>query len=116
MSQFQIWHNPACSKSRQTLEILNADGKDTEIINYLDTPPSFEQLNNVLTLLNLMPNELMRTGESKYKELTLNTTDYTHDELINIMIEHPILIERPIVIAAGKAIIGRPPKIVKSIY
>ncbi|VAW77375.1 Uncharacterized protein YfgD, not an arsenate reductase [hydrothermal vent metagenome] len=116
MNKFQILHNPACSKSRQTLEILSTEGKETEIINYLKTPPSFEQLKNILTMLNLTPSELMRKGESKYKELDLKNTTCSDDELINIMLENPILIERPIVIAAGKAIIGRPPETVKSIF
>ncbi len=116
MSKFQIFHNPRCSKSRQTLAILESEEKDVEIINYLDTPPTFEQLKEILSILSLAPADLMRKGEDKYKELNLDNTAHDDDELINIMVTNPILIERPIVITNGKAIIGRPPELVKDIF
>ena len=114
MSKTQIFHNPRCSKSRQTLEILNTEGEQPEIINYLDTPPDAKKISEILKMLNLSPRELMRTGEKIYKELELSNVN-NDDELINAMVENPILIERPIVISDGKAIIGRPPVLVKDI-
>jgi len=115
MTKLQIFHNPHCSKSRQTLELLKSEGKEAEIINYLESPPTFEQLKDILGMLKLTPTELIRKGETKYKELNLANAPYDDEALINIMIKNPILIERPIVIANGKAIIGRPPELVKDI-
>lgn len=114
MSKIQIYHNPRCSKSRQALEILNAEGEQAEVINYLDTPPDAKKISEILKMLNISPRELMRTGEKIYKELELKDVS-NDDELVNAMVENPILIERPIVISNGKAIIGRPPVLVKDI-
>ena len=105
-----IYHNPRCSKSRATMEILTEKGESLEIINYLDTPPDRETLETVLNQLGLQPRELMRTGEKIYTELYLADETLTNDELITAMLENPILIERPIVIKNGKAMIGRPPE------
>ncbi len=103
-----IYHNPRCSKSRQTLELLTDKGISPEIIEYLKTPPSFEELDRILGLLSLEPRELMRKSESVYKELGLDDAALDRKALIQAMVDNPILIERPIVVANGKAAIGRP--------
>lgn len=105
-----IYHNPRCSKSREALELLR--GKDTEptVVEYLKAPPTAEELEKLLNLLGLEPRELMRKGESVYKEAGLDNPALDRKTLITAMVEHPILIERPIVIANGKAVIGRPPE------
>lgn len=105
-----IYHNPDCSKSRQTLELLEEHGVEPVIIEYLKTPPTAEKLKTILAGLGVSPRELMRRKESVYAELELDDEDLSDDELINFMIEHPILIERPIVLANGKAALGRPPE------
>lgn len=105
-----IYHNPRCSKSRQTLTLLEEKGVELEIIEYLKTPPDLRTLKDILAKLGITPHELMRKGESIYKEL--NLADQTEDTqtLLKAMLENPILIERPIVLANGKAAIGRPPE------
>lgn len=105
-----IYHNPNCSKSKATLEILTENKESLEIINYLDTPPDNATLENILTLLGLEPRELMRHWEAVYTELNLADESLNRDDLIAAMLANPILIERPIVIKNGKAIIGRPPQ------
>jgi arsenate reductase len=111
----QILHNPRCSKSRATLNILEENGIKPEIILYQDTPPSVEQLTSILKQLDMQPRELMRKGQSEYKELGLDNDQLSDKELIAAMIKAPILIERPIVLANGKAAIGRPPESVLEI-
>lgn len=111
----KIYHNPRCSKSRQTLQLLEEQGVELDVIQYLKDAPSKEELSSVLSLLSLAPRELMRKGEKTYKELNLADTDLSDDQLVAAMIENPILIERPIVIANGKAAIGRPPESVLEI-
>lgn len=106
----KIYHNPRCSKSRQTLQLLEDNNVKPEIVEYLKTPPSREELEQVLDMLGLAPRELMRTREKEYKELELGNPNLGHDELITAMLENPRLIERPIVIKNGKAVIGRPPE------
>ena len=110
-----IYHNPRCSKSRETLEILESHGEPFDIVKYLDVPPAKATLQNILTLLELTPRELMRTGESEYAENNLADQSLTDDQLVEAMIEHPKLIERPIVVKNGRAIIGRPPESVLNI-
>lgn len=110
-----IYHNPRCSKSRQTLQLLTDKGITPQIIEYLKTPPSYEELDNILNLLGIEPRELMRKAESVYKELNLSDTSLDRKVLIQAMVENPILIERPIVLANGKAAIGRPPESVLTI-
>ena len=110
----KIYHNNRCSKSRCGLEILNDSGKTFEIVNYLVDVPTINDIEQLLTLLNIKPLELIRKNEaiwkSKYKGLILSD-----NELVKIMTEHPKLIERPIVINGDKAIIGRPPELIKTI-
>ena len=111
----QILHNPRCSKSRATLQILGDNGVEPEVILYQETPPDSEQLKSILQMLNMQPRDLMRKGQSEYKELGLNNEQLGDEELIAAMIKTPILIERPIVLANGKAKIGRPPESVLEI-
>lgn len=105
-----IYHNPRCSKSRQTLALLRERGVEPEIIEYLKNPPDQEQLNGVLALLKLEPRALMRRQEAAYKERKLDDPGLSREQLIAAMVENPILIERPIVLANGKAALGRPPE------
>lgn len=111
----RIFHNPRCSKSRQTLELLTERGIEPEIIRYLETPPTEQELKDILNALNLRPRELMRTQEKEYKEQGLNNPELSDEQLIAAMIATPKLIERPILIANGKAALGRPPENVLSI-
>lgn len=111
----KFYHNPRCSKSRQTLQLLEEQGVQPEIIEYLKVAPSKAELESVLQMLNLSPRELMRKGESVYKELNLKDYSLNNEQLINAMLENPILIERPIVLSNGKAAIGRPPESVLGI-
>ncbi|WP_204113811.1 arsenate reductase (glutaredoxin) [Shimia biformata] len=113
MAVITIWHNPRCSKSRQTLALIEDKGAVT-IRKYLEDAPSAEEIRAALDLLGLAPVEIMRTGEARFRELGLAKTD-EGDRLIAAMAENPILIERPIVFANGKAAIGRPPEAVLDI-
>lgn len=107
-----IYHNPRCSKSRQTLGLLQDRGVEFRVIEYLKTPPTADQLERILTLLSLEPRELMRRNEKEYKSLNLDDPSLSRDALINAMIAHPILIQRPIVLTDNQAAIGRPPEAV----
>ncbi|MGE7136155.1 arsenate reductase (glutaredoxin) [Luteibacter sp. NPDC031894] len=107
-----IWHNPRCSKSRETLALLQARGLSPVIVDYLSTPPSVAELERVLGLLGLEPRELMRKGEEAYAALP---EGLTRGQLIQAMVETPKLIERPVVIHGDKAAIGRPPEAVLAI-
>jgi arsenate reductase len=115
MSKVTIYHNPRCSKSRQTLALLEEQGIEPTIIEYLKNPPSEKTLKHILKMLNKTPRELMRHGEGIYKELGLDDAKLTEKQLIEAMVEHPILIERPIVVVDDKAKIGRPPEVVLEI-
>lgn len=110
-----IYHNPRCSKSRQTLTLLTERGIDPEIVKYLDTPPSHQELDSILRGLNMEPRQLMRTKEAEYKELGLDDDALTRNQLIEAMITHPKLIERPIVVAGDQVALGRPPEAVLEI-
>ena len=110
-----IYHNPKCSKSRQTLELLKARGIEPTIVEYLKTPPSIAELKQLLSQLGLEPRALMRTKEAPYKELDLGSADKSPDVLIRAMHENPVLIERPIVVSGDKAALGRPPEAVLEI-
>lgn len=111
----KIYHNPRCSKSRQTLELLNDKGVETEVIEYLNTPPDAETLEKILNGLGMEPRELMRKGQDEYKTLNLADKGLSREDLIKAMIENPILIERPIVITDKGIAIGRPIENVKKI-
>ena len=105
-----IYHNPRCSKSRQTLALLQERGLEPEIIRYLENPPDRETLTGLLQKLDLQPRDLMRTGEAEYRSLNLADESLSRDALIEAMQEHPILIQRPIVEHGSQARIGRPPE------
>ena len=115
MGEVTIYHNPRCSKSRQTLALLNNRGLSPRVIHYLDTPPSQATLVRLLAMLKMQPRQLMRRQEAPYAELNLDDPSLGDDELIAAMASHPILIERPIVEANGRAAIGRPPESVLAI-
>ena len=108
-------HNPRCSKSRTTLQLLRDNDVEPEIILYLETPPDAEMLTSILAKLDMQPRDLMRKGQKEYKEMGLGNEQLSDEQLIAAMIEAPILIERPIVLANGKARIGRPPESVLKI-
>ena len=105
-----IYHNPRCSKSRQTLALLEKRGIAPRVVDYLKTPPSAAELKTILKILGLKPRDLMRKGEPRYAELGLKDRDLDDDALIALMVANPILIERPIVVSRGKAALGRPPE------
>ena len=111
----KIYHNPRCGKSRQTLALIEEAGIEPEVIEYLKTPPTAEELDAILKKLKIEPQELMRKGEAIYKELNLAERDLARDEAIAVMLEHPKLIERPIVVQGRKAVPGRPPENVKEL-
>lgn len=115
MSKPTMYHNPRCSKSRQTLELLRARGIEPEIVEYLQSPPDARQLEQILDMLGLQPRQLMRTGETEYKENNLADTSLSRGELIQAMVDHPKLIQRPLFLNDGKAALGRPPEVVLEI-
>jgi len=105
-----IYHNPRCTKSRLTLALLEKKGIKPEVVEYLTSPPSKGTMKNILKMLSCDPRSLMRKGESEYKDLALDDENFSDDDLIEAMLKNPILIERPIVVTKGKAVIGRPPE------
>lgn len=110
-----IFHNPRCSKSRATLALLHDKGLDPDIRLYLEDPPQADELQEILGMLNMTPRQLMRKGEAEYREQGLSDDSLSDKALIAAMTQTPRLIERPIVLANGKAAIGRPPESVLDI-
>ena len=115
MTNVTLYHNPRCSKSRQTLALLEENNANVTIVEYLKTIQTIDDINHILTLLDISPRELMRTKETDYKEQNLSNESLTHTDLVQAMINTPKLIERPIALANGKAAIGRPPENVLAI-
>ena len=111
----KIYHNPRCAKSRQTLALIEEAGIEPEIVEYLKTPPSQAELDRLLRLLGLEPQELMRKGEAIYKELELGKRKLSRKEAIRTMVENPKLIERPIIVKGKQAVLGRPPENVREL-
>ncbi|WP_372871828.1 arsenate reductase (glutaredoxin) [Shewanella sp.] len=109
MTKAVILHNPRCSKSRETLALLNEQGIEVEVVEYLKDTPDAAEIRRILSLLGVSPRELMRTKEDEYKAQELDNPALDDDELIAYMVATPKLIERPVVLANGKAAIGRPP-------
>lgn len=107
MQNIKIWHNPKCSKSRNAMTLLEEKGISADVVKYLETTPSKEELKDILKKLNMKACELLRTGEDIYKELNLKNVN-DEEKLIEIMIQNPILIERPIIIKGDIAVIARP--------
>ena len=110
-----IYHNPRCSKSRQTLALIEEQGVTPKIVDYVKTPPSAAELKRVLKKLGLKPRDILRKGEAVYAELGLDGKDLKDDALIALMVKNPILIERPIVVSGDRAALGRPPEAVLKI-
>ncbi|WP_160286090.1 arsenate reductase (glutaredoxin) [Pseudomonas knackmussii] len=110
MSQLTLFHNPRCSKSRGALELLEARGLSPQIMRYLETPPSAAELKDLLGKLGMTARQLLRTGEDEYKALGLDDSQLSEAQLIQAMVEHPKLIERPILVVGAKAVVGRPPE------
>ncbi len=111
----RIFHNPRCSKSRATLTLLQEQGIEPEIVLYLESPPDAGELRIILDKLGMSPRELMRTGEAEFRQQGLDDESLTDDELITAMVATPKLIQRPIVLAGGRAAMGRPPESVLDI-
>ena len=106
-----MYHNPRCSKSRLALQLLQEHGVEVETVDYLHNPPNKKELKHLLKLLGMDdPRELMRKNEAAYAEQGLDDPELTMDAMVNTMIQHPILIQRPIIIANGKAFVARPPE------
>lgn len=106
----EIYHNPRCSKSREALALLRDRGVEPQIIEYLKTPPDRATLEKLLRMLKLEPRDLMRTKEKEYREMGLDNPELNRDALVQAMIDHPKLVERPIVVHNRKAVLGRPPE------
>ena len=111
MNEVIIWHNPKCSKSRAAMEILEENNCEADVVKYLETTPSKDEITTALTMLGMNPRELMRTKEDIYKELNLADED-DYDKLVDAMVANPKLIERPVIFKGNKAIIGRPTEII----
>lgn len=114
-SNITIYHNPRCSKSRQTLALIEEHGISPEVVLYLETPPTKSQLKAILKKLGLKARDLLRKGEDAYKSEALSNTDLKEDDLLEAMVKYPKLIERPIVVAGDKAVLGRPPENVNAL-
>ena len=112
----KIYHNPKCSKSRQTLSIMNNNNVDVKIIKYLEDPPTAEELEEISDKLAISPMDFIRKKESEFTELGLNNYNGSDSELCEIMSKNPKLIERPIVVKGNRAIIGRPPENVLELF
>jgi arsenate reductase (glutaredoxin) len=112
MKTFTIFHNPKCTKSRQTLALLQEHGVEPQIIEYLKTPPTAAELKSILVKLGMKPEQLVRKGEDVYKANYAGKT-LTDAQWIDAMVKHPILIERPVVVSGNRAVLGRPPENVK---
>ena len=110
MNDMTLYHNPRCSKSRETLKLLQANNVEPNIRLYLENPPNREELLAVLNKLNISPRQLLRNSEQAYKDNNLKDTSLTDEQLINAMLTEPKLIQRPIAIKGDKAVIGRPPE------
>lgn len=110
MSDFTIYHNPRCSKSRQTLALLKEHNIDPAVVPYMDSPPSVDKLKELIHQLGISARDLLRKNESLYKELGLNDPELGEDQLLRAMADNPRLMERPIVVKGERAVLGRPPE------
>lgn len=111
----KIYHNPRCTKSRQTLQIIRDAGVEPDVVEYLRDPPDRSELEEILAMLGIEPQELMRKKEPLYKELGLSCRELSREEAIEVLVANPKLIERPIVVSGGRAVIGRPPERVRAL-
>jgi len=110
MANITIYHNPRCAKSREALKLIQAAGIEPEVIEYLKNPPSPKEMDRLLKRLGMEPQDLMRTKEKEYKDLGLADRKLTRHEAIRILVNHPKLIERPIVVKGTRAVLARPPE------
>ncbi|MFR0675318.1 arsenate reductase (glutaredoxin) [Enterobacterales bacterium AW_CKDN230030176-1A_HGKHYDSX7] len=110
MTDLTLYHNPRCSKSREALALLEARGLAPTVVRYLETPPDADTLRALLKALGLSARQLLRSGEDAYKTLGLADPALTEAQLVDAMATHPILIERPILVAGDRAVVGRPPE------
>lgn len=110
-----LYHNPRCSKSREALHLIRDQNIEPEIIEYLQTPPSADELKQLLKMLKIPTREMLRSKEPIYKQLDLDNPKFTDEQLIQAIVKNPILLERPIVIAGKKAVIARPAELVLEI-
>ena len=110
-----VYHNPRCSKSRAAMEYLEENGIAAEVVKYMDSPPDANDIKELLSMLGMSPRELMRKHEKVFKEAGLDDPTFTDDELIEAMAQCPSLIERPIIVNNGKAVLARPPETVQDI-
>ena len=112
----RIFHNPRCSKSRQTLQLIVEAQQEVEVIEYLRQPPTVQELRSVVELLGLPVSSLVRSGEAVFRELGVDLSTLSDDAVIELLAAHPVLIQRPIVVGTDKAIIGRPPENVLQLW
>ena len=110
MSDLTIYHNPRCSKSRQTLELIRGKGVEPEIVLYLEDVPAAEDIQDALRMLGMKPMDLIRKSETEFKEHFAGADELTDEQLIDLIRLYPKVIERPIVVNKGRAVIGRPPE------
>ncbi|RXJ87050.1 arsenate reductase (glutaredoxin) [Arcobacter sp. CECT 8985] len=115
MQDVTIWHNPRCGKSRDALKMLEEKNLDIKIVKYLEAVPNEKEIKEVLQMLGIPAKELLRTKEDIYKQLNLKDVD-NEEEIIKAMVEHPKLIERPIVIKDGDAVIARPKENIQKLF
>jgi arsenate reductase len=115
MTEWSIWHNPRCSKSRAALNLLEQAGVKPRIVLYLENPPSVLELEHAVRLLGIPARSLLRSGEAVYEQLGLQDPELPDARVLSAMAEHPILIERPLVIAGQRAVLGRPPERVRQL-
>ena len=113
---FTIYHNPNWGKSRKSLELLRENGIEPEIIQYLKTPLSIDELKSISNKLNLSPKDFVRKNDSKYKELKLGELDINDDEMLHVIAKNPRILERPIIVRGQEAIIGRPPENILKLF
>lgn len=116
MSQVTLYHNSRCSKSRQTLALLEEQGHSVAVVEYLKTVPTREELQQIIAKLGIQPRDLLRNKEEEYQQAGLNDASLSDDQIINAMVAYPKLIERPIAIYGNKARIGRPPEQVLELF
>jgi len=109
-SEITIYHNPRCSKSRQSLQRIRDAGFEPTVVEYLQAPPTVDELDRILTKLSLEPIDVMRRKEAAFRELGLGSADLSRADAIATMVQNPVLIERPIVVRGDQAVIGRPPE------
>lgn len=109
MSRLVLYHNPRCSKSRQALALLQERGRQPEVVEYLKTPPTKEELRALLAKLGMRPEELVRKGEDIYKA-RFKDRSLSDEQWLEALAAHPILMERPVLVAGGRAVVGRPPE------